>query len=114
MKFLFACVVCRDGRFEFSLSKFGQEKDELFEIDFIILAVIIDDHVDQSLAQWIDIHFGNAKKIFTRQITTITFIQGFKSAVQSFDLLARETYGEQTDDLSLPPSSTTASYLFSQ
>ena len=117
-KFLVAGVEFRDGRSQFSLSEFRQEKDELFEIDFIILSVIVDDHIDQSLTQRIDIHFGNAEKIFTSQIPTITFIQGFKSAVQSFDLLASEAYDEQTerssvatDDLSFPPSSTTASYL---
>jgi hypothetical protein len=109
-KFLFACVEFGDGRFDFALSEFGQEKDELFKVQFIILAVIVHDDIDQSFAQWIDVHFGNAKKIFACQITTITFVQGFESTVQPFDLLASEAYDdEQTDDLSLPPSSTSSS-----
>ena len=50
-------------RFDFALTKFRQEKNKLFKIDFIIFAIIFHDHLDQTFAQRIDIHFRNAEQI---------------------------------------------------
>ena len=94
---MFACVQFGRGGVHFALTKLRQEKDELFEIDLMILAVIFHQHVDQPFAQRIDIHFGNAEEIFTCQKATVTFVQGFESAVQAFDLLASETCEQQTE-----------------
>ena len=83
-------LAVRLARIGLAASERGEHLDELAKVELAVLAVVVDEHLDDAIAQRVDVQLGNAQKVGATQRARVVLVQAGEAVVEALDLIGRE------------------------